>query len=660
MKKIHISTVCLFLLLIILATACQKQPDYLEEALRFADTNRPELEKVLQHYASDPNDSLKYKAAVFLIENMSGHYSYKNEEWLDAYYHELDTSVGLSYDNETNKNIIEQISAKYQGNKTQETVWDIQVVTSEFLIDNIERAYAVWIGGEWTTHVSFADFCEYILPYKGTELQPLDQWREYAKEMLKADLDTLHYCDLYKNSSFQAATVVSKEIIKLNRQYLPFGGVRSIPVKNIQTIAKIPFGACEDYSILALAVMRSKGIPVMEDFTPQWPFQPQAHSWNILLNNRGKNMVFSAGSSNPGELHNPDTKMAKVFRRTYAINREISAIHASEKFIPFTFQNYFIQDVTDEYMETCDVEMDIPAKFKNKYKYAYLAVFDNKNWIPVHYGKVKGGKVKFEKMGKMCMYLPVFYDEQGIVPFTDPFHISIRGMVKRYQTIPTNSLIATIYRKYFIAGHCYEVGHRMEGGVFEASNRADFSDAVTIYQIPRFTVQSGEVRLDTLEKPYRYWRYYSAEAGYNNLAELYFYSPGKELPIYGKIIGTPGSYTHQKDNEKEVVFDNDPLTFFDAPAPNHTWVGMDFGEPVQIGKISYTPRGDGNDITPGDIHELLYWDGRQWVSMGQKKAIDIKLIYENVPAGTMYWIRNLSRGRDERIFSYENGELAWW
>ncbi|GHT74332.1 hypothetical protein AGMMS50262_07080 [Bacteroidia bacterium] len=368
-------------------------------------------------------------------------------------------------------------------------------------------------------------------------------------------------------------------------------------------------------------------------------------------------MIFSAGSSNPGELHNPDTKMAKVFRRTYAINRDILEMQSLEKNVPHTFQNYFIKDVTDEYMTTGDVEIEIPAEFKNKYRYAYLAVFDNKNWVPVHFGKVNGNNVKFEKMGKMCMYLPGFYDEQGIVPFAEPFHITIRGLVKRYQPIPTNSLTATVFRKYFIAPHCYEVGHRMEGGIFEAANKSDFSDAELIYKIPEFTVQSGEIKLDTLQKSYRYWRYRGPYDSYCNVGELYFYQNDNEQPLYGRAIG---SKAISPDNVKEVAFDGDPLTLFNSAKHSGTWVGMDFGKPMQIRKISYTPRGDGNDITPGDTHELLYWDNHRWVSMGRKKAVDIKLVYENLPAGTIYWIRNLSRGRDERIFTYENGEWTWW
>ena len=642
-------------LLLLLFSCKEEQINYLEQALELAGNNRPELEKVLHHYASNPDDSLKYKAAVFLIENLPGHCSYKNTDLIQAYYSELVTAVSLKYDNETNLRKIEQTSAKYQSHKIRQTVEDIEIITADYLISNIERAFEVWQNGEWATHVSFDDFCEYILPYKCTELQPLDNWREYALDMLKADLDDLHYCDLYRNSAFYASTAVSREIIKLNRQHYPFGGIRAIPVRNIRTLAKMPFGNCSDYSVLALAVMRSKGIPVIEDYTPQWPFQAQSHAWNIVLTNLGKKIVFSAGSSNPGELHNPDSKMAKVFRRTYAINREIELIHKQEFHVPPTFMSCFMQDVTEEYVSNCDVEITVPDSLKGKYRYGYLAVFDDKNWVPVHYGKVFGGKVKFEKMGKNCMYLPVFYDETGIIPFSAPFHITLKGEIIPHEIDKRDLLDITAYRKYFIAGHCYEVGHRMKDGIFEAANKPDFSDADLIYRIPDFTVQSGEIYLDTLQKEYRYWRYMGPDSSYCNVGELYFYRNRNEPAVYGRAIGTKGSIPI---NMKEVAFDGDPLTLFNT-VPSRGWVGVDFGKSVRIDKISYTPRGDGNDITPGDKHELLYWDNR-WVSMGQQTPVDIKLIYDSIPSNTIYWVRNLSRGTNERIFTYENGVQVWW
>jgi hypothetical protein len=53
---------------------CSRKTLDLELALSMAGANRPELEKVLAHYSADAADSLKYRAACFLIENMIYHY----------------------------------------------------------------------------------------------------------------------------------------------------------------------------------------------------------------------------------------------------------------------------------------------------------------------------------------------------------------------------------------------------------------------------------------------------------------------------------------------------------------------------------------------------------------------------------------------------------
>lgn len=54
----------------------------LEVALQAAGGNKKELQKVLHYYKKNPIDSLKYKAACFLIENMP-FYIYSSGEQLD-------------------------------------------------------------------------------------------------------------------------------------------------------------------------------------------------------------------------------------------------------------------------------------------------------------------------------------------------------------------------------------------------------------------------------------------------------------------------------------------------------------------------------------------------------------------------------------------------
>ena len=62
-----------YITLCLLFLSCSDKNNELELALHYAGANRVELEKVLRHYEGD---SLKHRAAVFLIENMSYHYGY--------------------------------------------------------------------------------------------------------------------------------------------------------------------------------------------------------------------------------------------------------------------------------------------------------------------------------------------------------------------------------------------------------------------------------------------------------------------------------------------------------------------------------------------------------------------------------------------------------
>jgi hypothetical protein len=90
------------------------------------------------------------------------------------------------------------------------------------------------------------------------------------------------------------------------------------------------------------------------------------------------------------------------------------------------------------------------------------------------------------------------------------------------------------------------------------------------------------------------------------------------------------------------------------------WVGMDFGLPVRFKKIILLPRSDGNNIQFGDEYELLYWDKKGWLSLGKQIAKDIELRFDRVPENALLLLHNHTRGKEERIFTYENGEQIWW
>lgn len=83
---------------------------------------------------------------------------------------------------------------------------------------------------------------------------------------------------------------------------------------------------------------------------------------------------------------------------------------------------------------------------------------------------------------------------------------------------------------------------------------------------------------------------------------------------------------------------------------------MDFGKPVKIGKIIYLPRSDGNCIRIGDEYELLYWQNNDWQTLGKQVPNRVMLTYEGCPANALFLLRDCTKGKEERFFTYEKGE----
>jgi len=629
--------------------------NYLEEALSIAGDNRAELERVLQHYKDDP---LKLKSAKFLIENMIAHYSYVEENGLTSYYDKIDSlyNVTVSLSNLERIHLYDSVSSIYNNDYTFTKVSDLHVITANYLINNIDISFFLWQEGEWAKHVSFEDFCEYILPYKVLDGQTLDDWKEYGNKICKGDIDTLHYCSLYKNLAFKSCERVNtllRENLKptINHKH------QIIPLRRVSTSMKILQGICDDYAFIATAIMRAKGIPVTMDFTPQWPFRSLGHSWNVLLDNFGKNTVFMGCDQNPGLPHKVDHRMAKVFRKTYAINRELENINKLENYLPPKFNNMCVKDVTNEYMKTYDVKIAIKNKIKNKY--AFLAVFDNQNWVPVHWGKIKGRKVKFEMMGANIVYLPVvFNSDKKITPIAPPFILNSIGERTDIIFNPKDLQTMILFRKYFVPEHVFWLLKRMVGGKIQASSHRDFRNAVTLHTINEPGFNTGKIFFKEDAGKYRYWRYLSPDSSHCNVAELYFYTKESLEPVYGDIIGT--EWTCWNDSKKENVFDQNPLTIFDSKLPSGAWVGMDFKRPVAMEKLIYIPRSDGNSINPGNEYELVYWDDGKWISLGCKVADNNYLEYHNCPKEALYILHNHTEGVAERIFTYKNNEQIWW
>lgn len=646
--KLHVTS--LFCFVSLLLVGCHKYDSRLEEALVLAKNNRSELEKVLYFYEKD---SLKLEAAKFLLRNMPGHYSYNGGD-INKYYDAVDSVLlNVKCSKEEMRDTLEKVSQQFTVKYT--TISDVEIMKSDYLIANIERAFRQWEEGEWATHLSFQDFCEYLLPYKSVELQPLDDWRDTIKVLYTKRLYELKYCAAYKNSAVWAAHCVNNCLKDSVRPYLLGSGI--YPIHRLSTKLQMPFGVCQDYVEMTTSIMRSSGIPVVEDFTPQWPFLDLGHSWNVLLANNGKHIPFGGAESNPGEPHKLGEKMAKVYRRIYALDEDMMDLLVSEKHVPKTFQTPYIKDVTTEYMATRDIEISIDSKGS---KYAYLAVFNNPSWIPVAFAKIKGNTVRFKDLGSNVLYLPVCYSENEVQPVGNPFILTSKGRIE--MITPNKEVLQsmTLYRKYPLFRHVQDIAYRICGAKFQVSDSPTFEDTLSIHKIEKWGTRGEEIDVPVLDKKYRYWRLYQPEYFHCNVAEIVFIERDSHLRNQGEVIGVPGSWNNDPKTCKEAAFDGDLLTFFNSALPVGGWVGMDFGHPVDIEKIIYTPRGDGNTIDIGDEYELFYWSDHRWTSLGRQVATTVQLNYEQIPSGALYFLKNLTKGKEERIFTYVNGEQVFW
>ncbi len=189
--KYFIVSILLYIWTAIFIISCTN-PSRLDKALLLSGENRNQLEQVITHYSQSEKDSLHLKAALFLIENMPGHYE-ASSPFLTAYQKSMDSL----YPNMSSmiKSAIYSIPIEKSYSKRKQTKKeDIKNITASYLINHVDNAIAMWQTCPWLTNCSFSDFCEYLLPYRITN-EPLIQpdstkylWKSICNEM-----DYYHY-----------------------------------------------------------------------------------------------------------------------------------------------------------------------------------------------------------------------------------------------------------------------------------------------------------------------------------------------------------------------------------------------------------------------------------------------------------------------------------
>lgn len=633
---------------------CNFNYDTLSQAMNLAGDNRGELEAVLDHYADDAE---KLAAAKFLISNMPGHYSYSHPERVSQFNKSVDSFISNNPEIPYSQ-LCDSLNALYMnfGIDRMSKVSDCELISSEYLIANIEDAFERWHDNPWLKHLDFDQFCEYVLPYKVDELQPLNGWKNDFINSYRDLLEDLRYCDLYNGSAYMACKTLNNAYKRdLN---LKINSKGHIPVMDVSVRIKVPSGVCSDFTYITSVVFRSVGLPVTQDRTPHWANIRLGHSWNVLLAQNGKTITFVGMFDKFGESTIVDERPPKVFRKTFSINDAFRKLNSSGEYIPPFFRNICQKDVTQEYIDTSDIEI---RNIDTGNKYAYLCVYGDNDWTPVDFAEIKSGCAIFKNVAKNVIYLPVVYSQsEKYIPVSDTFLLKHNGE-KHFFNVGDKTISASLYRKSPALRYTWDYAKLAKGGEFEASNDPDFiADVHTVYEILTGYAISGDITVNDSIPECRYWRYINRkDETYCSMADIAFYKSNEKEPEIGEIIGTDGSWEDDPAWSRENLFDGNPLTSYCAPRHNGCWVGMDFGKPIKISRIIYTPRADGNMVEPGDCYELFYWNNK-WVSLGKKEAITVYLKYDNIPDNAILLLRNRTKGVEERIFVIDSvGNQVW-
>ena len=609
-----------FIVILLLFYGCSKHSEQLEIALEYSGQNRKELEKVLEHYSYCQADSLKLKAAQFLIENMPGHCTYTSSA-IEKYYADLDTVQGLT---SPCKKLFQTIPFDrpefITGLQAKE---DIKHITAEYLIHHIDLAFKQWETLPWLEGLDFDLFKEYLLPYR-IAYEPLDYWRDsmdFCQNILQNIIENYEDCRYFAHYMQHTLRYFGNPRMEKN----PDQRLRDYKMDCISSSRYLMF------------LQRLVGIPSVIDFIPHFANRNGGHYWTTIMD-----MKYNTLQVYQAHIY----RVPKIFRKTYSYNSFI--IPARNEHVPSLFRNPFFKDVTREYLPVTDIKIDIPVGLSPKH--VYLAVFNDLQWKPVAYAKVSGRKAIFADMGRDIVYLPVYYDEdETMYPLDVPFILWGNGEIERLNINKEQLKTLTLTRKYPNNSMRDYWNTSLIGVRIEASDDKDFNMKDTVAVIDKRPLSTYQnIQIDTTLKK-RYWRFMKDNQNMVYFSHLFFYdSEGNE--ITGRAIG-PDSIACKN------IFHEDPVRFGEMKK----WLGVDFGNPVSISCIRFLPRNDANGIFTGNEYELFYYDFPSgWHSLGVQSPHKEELIYTEVPSNALLWLRNLTTGQEERIFTHKEGRIIFW
>ena len=620
----------LLIFFLLLFSGCATKVDRLEYALEFAGENRRELEKVLEYYS---DDSLKFRAACFLIENMPRWYAY--DGW------QLDTlEVLMRKDREGIFSKDDKMRWNSFDYHALNKIYDSKVITSEYLIENIDLAFQEWQKRPWNKSLSFDDFCDLILPYRiGNER--LSDWRSLYNAYYGNLLDSI-----YTGSDvLEACKCINDE---LNRQSYKYSVEWNVPHNRADYLFETRIGYCREVSDLIQYAMRSCGIPVAADFMPYSPDYRYSHEWNVVRDTTGRYIQFGFDGLDPvrDKVMDDGRRKGKVYRYCYALQNEREILRKHSGWNIGGAEGLYWKDVTSEYFGHNQAVVNV---FTTGKPFIGLSVFSTNGWQIIGEGGCKNsGKAIFDNIEPSIIYVPASQNN-GVKPAGYPFMLDSEGNVEEFVPDTVNLEKVILKRKMPLIPRVAAWGYSQIEARIEGDTNINFKKPKLITEIKDTMDYTFQVFRGLCSEPVKYIRYVPP-VGLLQLAELRLYqdtalkneikiTPLTDVTYVKKVIdGDILSYIYRKSKGliEPLIFSLDSLQ--------------------QIKRLYFIARTDDNYVWKGDAYELLYFDGKKgWKSLGVKIATSKQICFD-APRNALLWLRNRTKGREEQVFIYKNNK----
>lgn len=635
---------------IFLLAGCNKPQGYsIAASLEMASENEGEIQKALDYF---PEGSDECNALRFLVERMINHSSY------DGY-----ANMELCKLIKTTENFdFKKIEWDFLSRTKEPKLYpDLTTVSADYLIKNVSEAYDTWANCHWKEEIDFSHFCEYMLPYKiGNE--PIVEWRTYLKN---------------KYGFLVEGVTTQKEAFFKIYEYVNsrYNGPKfDYPYEQDAILLDLAEGGlCKERAYHMIYIMRALGLSVSLDYTPVWSnYGKNAHLWVALVENND-NVVLPSYSKDdfhidtayepvnypiPENYHySVDSlkKVAKILRRSFSAREENTDIDWLST--PSTFRDITVHDVTSSY---CSVSKNSIIEIQNPTSNSlYTCTYSyNTGWYPVGKAKaISSNQVEIGPLINESVVLIAEYINGELIPRSDP-HI-IYSTEKKHQLRPDtiNRQNIKIYRKYIFSSRWINRWGELIGTAIETSSFPNFINSECLYKWTQMPYEVSHVEIDTTRLK-RYLRILPAKNRYPTLAEIQLRDKhGEKIPTTEYRIFAVGEGLTGDSLVIKSLQDNDEKTTFFKLFP--FWIGIDLKHNRNIKELEIIMRNDENRIKPGYRYELFYFDNN-WISLGEKISTDDYIEYNNVPTNTIFLIKNLEEGTEERIFTYENGIQIWW